>query len=99
MRQTKAKTEIQLILDTARQEGRAQLTDEETSRSDALFDNIELAKVQERGIKDKLARLSQLEAEERDADKRMNDVVSTGARTPESRTASVTVGREERTYH
>jgi HK97 family phage major capsid protein len=98
MRQKKAKAEIQLILDTARQEGRSNLTDEETARSDKCFENIELAKTQESGIKDKLARVAQLEAEDREADKRAKDVTP-GARTPERRTASVSVGREERTYH
>lgn len=99
MRQKRAKAEIQLILDTARQEGRAALSEEETARSDKLFENIDLAKVQEAGIKDKLARVSQLETEDREADKRASEVTPTGARTAAQRTASVSVGREERTYH
>lgn len=98
-RQQKAKAEIKLIIDTARQEGRANLTEEESVRSDELFSHVDTAKADESGIKDKLARLTQLQAEEREADKRSREVRSTGAATPQRRQAEVSVVREERTYH
>lgn len=98
-RQQKAKAEIKLIIDTARQEGRANLTEEESVRADELFAHVDTAKADESGIKDKLARLTQLQAEEREADKRSREVRSTGAAAPQRRQAEVKIGREERTYH
>src|SRR3954452_15595217 len=71
-RQRKAKAEIELILDEARKDGRPNLSQEETSRTDELFATIEMAKAQELGVKDKLARVKKIEAEEAEFDARMS---------------------------
>jgi len=98
-RQRKARAEIQLIHDTASQEGRSDLTKEERERTSALFDNIDLAKAQEDGIKGKLANVVRLESEEHEFDVRAHDVEPTSARpNPQRRTAQASIGREERTY-
>src|ERR1035438_6794204 len=100
MRQRKAKAEVELILDTARQEGRSSLSEEESTRTDKLFENIELAKVQENGIKDKLARAKKIEAEEAEFDARARDVTPTPAARKMPKYDEVArVGNEERTYH
>src|ERR1017187_574779 len=100
MRQRKAKAEVELILDTARQEGRSSLSEEESTRTDKLFENIELAKVQENGIKDKLARAKKIEAEEAEFDARAHDVTPTPAARKMPKYDEVArVGNEERTYH
>jgi HK97 family phage major capsid protein len=100
MRQRKAKAEVELILDTARQEGRSSLSEEESTRTDKLFENIELAKVQENGIKDKLARAKKIEAEEAEFDARANSVTPTPAARKMPKYDEVArVGNEARTYH
>ena len=100
MRQRKAMAEVDLILDTARQEGRSALTEEESQRTDKLFENNELAKVQEAGIKDKLARAKKIEAEEAEFDARANSVTPTPAARKMPKYDEVArVGNEERTYH
>ena len=98
-RQRKAKAEIELILDEARKEGRPNLSQEETTRTDELFATIEMAKAQELGVKDKLARTKKIEAEEAEFDVRMAQTPGkAGLPDSSSRTASIQVGREERTY-
>jgi hypothetical protein len=101
-RQHKARAEIQLIHDTASQEGRSNLTEGETERVKILFDNIDLAKAQERGVKDKLANVIRLEGEEAEVEAHAHDTVTTRAASTMAaggqRTASVSVGNEPRTY-
>jgi len=100
-RQRKARAEIQLIHDTASQEGRAELSEEERDRTSKLFDNIDLAKAQESGIRDKLANVVRLEAEEKEFDAHAGDTLPTRAASvpnPQRRTAQASIGREERTY-
>jgi len=97
-RQAKADAEIKLILDTARQEGRPNLTEDESKRTDELFANIELAKSQEEGIKGKLARARKVEAEEVERDAKAHDTRDSGATLPKY-DGVARVGREERTYN
>jgi hypothetical protein len=98
-RRRRAKAEIELILDSANKEGRPNLTDAEQTRSDELFSSIQLGKAQEIGIKDKLARIKAIEAEEAEFDAQTaREPVPSGAPTGARQTASVQVGSEARTY-
>lgn len=101
-RESKARKEIEIIIATAQQEGRSNLTDEEDQRCDQLFENSELAKSQQAGIKVKLARARKVEAEEADAETRLAE---THAVAPAKRNSAkpaydqvFRVGSEERVY-
>ena len=102
-RQDKARAEIQLIHDTASQEGRSNLSEGESERVKALFDGIDLAKVQESGVRSKLANVIRLEGEEAEVEARAEDNLPTRAATTlaqhgQRQTASVSIGNEARTY-
>jgi HK97 family phage major capsid protein len=98
-REAKARAGVKLILETARQDGRTTLSDEENVETDSHFGNITLAKSQLDGIKGKLSRAMKVKAEELDADGRSKTV----APSPEYRRPAydevARVTREERTYH
>jgi hypothetical protein len=98
-RQMRARAEIQLIHDTVSQDGRSEMNDEERTRTSALFDTIENAKVQENGIDERMADVIRLEAEEAEFEKRSHEVTPTrAAANPQRRTTQASIGREERTY-
>jgi hypothetical protein len=103
-RQDKARAEIQLIHDTASQEGRSNLTEGESARVKALFDGIDLAKVQEAGVRTKLANVIRLEGEEAEVETRASEneptrAASTLAAAQANRgTAHASIGYEARTY-
>ena len=99
-RETKARKEIEIIIASAQQEGRSNLTDEEDARCEQLFESIELAKSQQDGIKGKLARARKVEAEEAESDVRMAETHKVTRSAPATRNYDTTVhvGNEERTY-
>lgn len=99
-RMRRAKAEGLLIIDDARKDGRADLTDDEKTRSNELFEQFERGKEQVRGIKDKLARARKVAAQEAELDESLNatPIASEAARSENRRTASVNIGREARTY-
>lgn len=107
-RMRRAKAEGALIIDDARKDGRTDLTDEEKTRSDELFSSFEMGRAQVAGIRDKLARARQIQAQEAEMDDKLAQPTvpasagtagTAGQRGSESRaTATVQVGREARTY-
>jgi len=100
-RMRRAKAEGALIIDDARKDGRTDLTPDERTRSDELFSQFEMGKAQVAGIKDKLARARQIQAQDAELDAAMNrapEPANLPERAPQGRTASVQVGREARTY-
>ena len=76
-RRMRAKAEVQLILDEAKKEGRANLTDQETEHTDALFETIRMSKAQEKGIRDKLSRAEAIKREEDETEKAQREVYDT----------------------
>lgn len=97
-RRTKMKLEIQGILNTARAEGRPNLTAEEQTRVDELFLSRDNAMSDIDGIKQRLANVKKLRAEEMASEVKTGDVERTGAVVPKY-DAVARVNREERTYH
>ena len=101
-RQDKARAEIQLIHDTASQEGRSNLTEGESARVKALFDGIDLAKVQEAGVRSKLANVIRLEGEEAEVEARAEENEPTRAAATMAQAnrgvAHASIGYEARTY-
>lgn len=97
-REAKAKAEIKLIIERTEQEGRSAMTDEEKADIKGLFERAEDSKAQRKSLKEKLALAERVKAEEAESDAATLDVHPTTA-APQRRTASVHVGREERTYH
>ncbi len=101
-RRAKATAEIELILATANQEGRAVLSKEEDDRVIELFDAQARAKTDTEGIKVKLANAQKVKVEEAEAERLAKDsdqITRTLERRPAARDGKVQVGREERTYH
>jgi hypothetical protein len=99
-REAKATRAAQIILAGTQQEGREALTPEEEGELERLDEVVELAQAQQESIKRKLARARRVAAQEADMDERM-----ASASVPENlpdpkktRTASISVGREEHTY-
>jgi len=99
-RMRRAKAEGLLIVDDARKDGRTDLTDAEKQRSDELFQAFEMGKAQVAGIKDKLARARKIQSQESEIDAALNatPIATDAARGESARTASVSIGREARTY-
>ena len=100
-RMRRAKAEGALIIDDARKDGRTDLTEDEKTRSNELFSQFEMGKAQVRGIKDKLARARQIQAQDAELDDALSATpVATEAsqRSPQARAEVVSVGREARTY-
>ena len=99
-RERKALKEVEIILAGANQEGRSNLTEEEDQRCEELNNVVKLAKQSQDGSKKKLAKARQTQAEMADQEERFKDITPTVAkRDTNRRTASISVGREERTYH
>lgn len=97
-RMRRAKAEGLLLVDDARKEGRPDMTDTEKQRSDELFSAFAMGKAQVAGIKDKLARARKIQAQDAELDASLNSTVIPAADPVQGRTASVSVGREARTY-
>lgn len=99
-REQKARKEIEIILASAQQEGRSSLSEDEDARCEQLFEAIELAKSQQSGITQKLARAKKVEAEEVESEARMHATHEppkrTNAKPAYDRVMRVT--SEERTY-
>jgi hypothetical protein len=99
-REAKATRAAQIILASTQQEGREALTPEEEGELERLDEVVELAQAQQESIKRKLARAQRVQAQEADMDQRMANPVQPEKlpATPDRQRASVSVGREERTY-
>lgn len=98
-REQKARKEIEIILASAQQEGRSSLSEEEDTRCETLFEQIELSKTQQSGITSKLARAKKVEAEEVESEARLSATHVVAARTPKpAYDRVVRVTSEERTY-
>lgn len=69
----RAKAAGALIIDTARQEGRTDLTDAECAESDKLFGDFEMYKANVKGIKDKLARARKIQSQDDALDASMRE--------------------------
>lgn len=94
----KARAESKMILEDARKEARAALTPEETERFETLRAAGENSREEIASIKDKLARATAIQAEEREADKLAKETRKTEAPKPKYDEVA-RVGSEERTYH
>jgi hypothetical protein len=101
-RYERAKAEVQNILARAKADGRANLTDEEDADCETAFKTRDRAKVDIKGIENKLARAEKIKAEEADVElgllERKADPVTADGRKP-AYDRVVRVGKEERTYH
>jgi hypothetical protein len=97
-RRKKCSAEIELILAKAQQDGRSATTVEEDERITELFAARDQAKLDIEGIGKKLENANNIKAEEMERAEKQRDVKATDTKPPTSRTVSVQVGREERTY-
>jgi hypothetical protein len=97
MRAAKTLKERELILTTAQREGRANLTEEETDRIEALREAHEGEKANEKGIKSKLANVLEIQAEEVERERAQKETARTEVRRPHYDQVA-RVGAEERTY-
>lgn len=101
-RYERAKAEVQNILARAKADGRANLTEEEDADCETAFKTRDRAKVDIKGIENKLARAQKIKAEEADAElgllERKADPATADGRKP-AYDRVVRVGKEERTYH
>jgi hypothetical protein len=96
-REETARQEIRSMLDNAEQQGRQNLTVHEDARSQSLFRDVDLARASGRRSKARLERARAIQADEERIDRQSQDIRDTG--TSPGRTASFTVGRNERTYN
>lgn len=102
-RYERATAEIQNMLAKAKADGRANLSDEEDADCEAAFKTRDKARVDLKGIENKLARALKVKSEEADVELSLlergksGDTRSTAARPAYDQVARV--GREERTYH
>lgn len=99
-REAKARRTIEVTLATAQQEGQTALSEEDEVRVQRAFDTIENAKAAQTSITEKLAQARKVQATEADFDARMKNA-TTPANLPKNdgqQRASLSVGREERTY-
>lgn len=101
-RYERAKAEVQNILARAKADGRANLTEEEDADCEAAFKTRDRAKVDIKGIENKLARAQKIKAEEADVEigllERKADPVTADGKKP-AYDRVTRVGKEERTYH
>jgi HK97 family phage major capsid protein len=97
-REQKARAEIKLMIETAGNEGRSNLSEEEDKRSEDLFAAVEGSKEAQAGIKRKLANATKVKAEEAEAEARARETRETPVRRPKYDEVA-RVGKEERTYH
>src|SRR5262249_34796282 len=96
-RYTRAKREIDVILNDVKASGRSNLRPDEEKRSNQCFAEAESAREARDEAKARLERAQAVEADERRLDALSADVRPTGVRTG-TRTATFSVGRNERTY-
>ncbi len=101
-RYERATAEVQTILAKAKADGRANLSDEEDADCETAFKTRDKAKVDIKGIENKLARARKVKAEEADVElgllERKADPVTADGRKP-AYDRVMRVGQEERTYH
>jgi hypothetical protein len=102
-REMRARKEMELILATTQQEMRTDLTNDEDVRFDSLKETVTNSRVDQASIQRKLAKARQVQADEARTDDDLTHATAP-AGLPQrdattQRTASVSVGREERTYH
>jgi hypothetical protein len=103
-REMRARKEMELILATTQQEMRTDLTPEEDTRFDSLKETVQNARVDQASVQRKLAKARAVQADEARTDSDLSSA-TTPAGLPQQRdagtqrTASVSVGREERTYN
>ena len=98
------KAEVRAILDNASDHGHASLTMAEDTRAEALIRSARIAEAAVQRKRDALSQAAAIEAEDSAADTRMLETheTSAGKRSREAqanRTATVSITREERTYH
>jgi len=99
-RASRAKAEIKLILDTASQEGRASLSEQEEERTKELFAAIDLAKAQEQGIRVKLENARRVQSEEDELERKSQETRNHAPAPKTNRSdARFHVTSEERTYN
>jgi len=99
-RELRARKEMELLLVTAQQEMRSDLSPEDDSRFASLKETVQNARVDQASIKRKLAKARQVQADEARTDDDLEHATAPeGLPRTATRTASVSVGREERTYH
>src|SRR5689334_15128074 len=95
-----AEFELRGMLDSAEREGRNSLSAIEEGRAEFLYRDIRQMRAAVRRQESRLARAQEAEVEEREQEKRLNDIRPTNAgresRTS-GRTATVSVTRNERT--
>ncbi len=96
-RRSKTIKEAELILAKAGQDGRSNLSEEEDERIAELTVARDQAKKDIDGIKNKLANANAIKAEEMERQEAQKTTTPTGVKRSTA-TASVQVGREERTY-
>ena len=97
-REAEARGQIGLQIETAQSQGRSNFTAAEDQRTEDLFRTVEHARAAQRRARTALERARAVEDDERRYQVQLADVRDTGAR-PARRTASVSVGREARTYN
>lgn len=101
-RYERAKAAVENILAKAKADGRSTLTDEEDADCEMSFAARDKAKVDIKGIENKLARAQKIKAEEQDAElgllERAKDPTTAAGSKP-AYDRVMRVGREERTYH
>jgi hypothetical protein len=101
-RYERATAEVQTILAKAKADGRANLSDEEDADCETAFKTRDKAKVDLKGIDNKLARAQKIKAEEADVElgllERKADPSTADGRKP-AYDRVLRVGNEERTYH
>ena len=101
-REDTAKREVNAIIDGAKRDQRAYLSQHETARTDALFADIERAKSGRRRCEERLTRAREVQADEARIDAAARDIRPTAAdarlREGEPHTATYSVTRNERTY-
>lgn len=95
--------EIEGFLSDAETQGQSRLSASADARADNLFADIERLQVANRRLEAQLARAREVEGEERQNESRLNTVTRTSAyndsaASPGRRTASFSIGRNERTY-
>lgn len=101
-RYERAKAEVTNILARAKADGRANLTDEEEADCDTAIKTRDRAKIDVKGIDNKLARAQQIKSEELEVevglmDRRADPATAAGTKPAYDRT--LRIGKEERTYH
>jgi HK97 family phage major capsid protein len=97
-RRVKCGKEVELILATAQQEGRSNLTPDEDARVAELFTKRDQAADDIKGIESKLENARRIKAEEMQRQAEQQRSESTNTRPPGRGEQRIKVGREERTY-